>query len=65
MYGLMPVELALVNSIVIIGISLFSLGVFLAKLSEESILKYGISMLLSGLAVGISTILILNAVGGG
>jgi len=65
MYGMLHPELALGLSIVIIGVSLFSLGVFLARLSEENILKYGILMLLSGLIVGLLTVVLLNVVGGG
>ena len=42
-------EIAFYSSIAITLILLTSLGIYLAKISEESMLRYGIQMLLVGL----------------
>ena len=47
--GFIPVDFAFIASIAITLIILTLLGVYLAKISDESMVKYGIQMLLVGL----------------
>ena len=48
-FGIIPPEIAFIGCIGITLIVLTSLGIYLAKISDESMLKYGIQMLLVGL----------------
>ncbi|RLI88408.1 MAG: hypothetical protein DRO62_03745 [Candidatus Altiarchaeales archaeon] len=50
--GLLPLELAFYSSITLILTTLFLLGVFVAKIGEENLIKSGIKMVLAGIVVG-------------
>jgi len=58
MWSLLPVEIAFYSSLTIICLLLFSLGALLARISDENLLKYGLYMLTSGLAVSILGLLL-------
>ncbi|HDI75492.1 MAG TPA: hypothetical protein ENF55_06010, partial [Thermoprotei archaeon] len=45
--SIISLELAMLIAIVLISILLFSLGAFLARISDENVLKYGLYMLIS------------------
>ncbi len=51
-FGVIEKETAFSSSIILSFALLFSLGIYLAKISQESLLKYGIMMLLVGLIAG-------------
>jgi len=51
--SIISLELAMLIAIVLISILLFSLGAFLARISDENVLKYGLYMLISGLLISV------------
>ncbi|RLE93189.1 MAG: hypothetical protein DRN04_07940 [Thermoprotei archaeon] len=52
-YSIVPIDYALIGSVTLTSILLFSLGAFLARVSDENVLKYGLCMLISGLLVSL------------
>jgi len=52
-YSIIPIDYALIGSVTLTSILLFSLGAFLARVSDENVLKYGLCMLISGLLVSL------------
>ncbi len=62
--GLISSNLAFLTSIILTLIVLFLLGVYLAKISEESIIKYGIQMLAVGLLTAFLCIITSLLLGG-
>jgi len=52
-YSIIPIEAALMGSVILTSILLFLLGAFLARVSDESVLKYGLCMLVSGLLISL------------
>ena len=61
-YGIIEVEIAFFACIALTLILLLSLGIYLAKISDESMIKYGIQMLLvglitAGLCIGVSILM--------
>lgn len=52
-FGIISVEIAFYSSIIITLIILSSLGVYLGKISDESLIKYGILMLFVGLITAV------------
>lgn len=50
--GIISMQLAYYSSLILIGINLFVLGVFAARISNESMIKQGLLMLFAGFIIG-------------
>ena len=63
-YGIITVEIAFFSSIFITLVVLCLLGIYLAKISDESMIKYGIQMLVVGLITAFLCIITSLLLGG-
>jgi predicted membrane protein (TIGR00267 family) len=63
-FGIIATEIALYTSITLTLIVLALLGVYLAKISDESMIKYGIQMLIVGLITAFLCVMVSILLGG-
>lgn len=63
-FGIIAAEIALYSSITLTLIVLALLGVYLAKISDESMIKYGIQMLIVGLITAFLCVMVSILLGG-